>query len=243
MAALLPALMLSLPFLVLPHPGGSVHRPPARAASAHAEAPLPSDGLALSHEDPDTEVDHLALAEALSAQPAEALEELQKALFDDPLDEETLAQLQLRLGHAEDALESASAALQRNTQSAQAYLLRGRALLAQSKLDAAAEAFSAATQLDAGWARAFNFLGYTYLQQEDYARAQKALWAAVTLDPHSAAFQNNLGLAEQGLGHGAEAQAAFQRALDLSPRHVAAQANLKKLTEVALSARREGRRP
>lgn len=106
-------------------------------------------------------------------------------------------------------------ALQRNF--ADAYRMRGRALIGEARPDRAIADFGAYVALRPNDPQGFIDRSAAYLAMKDYSSAAADASAAIHLDPKMAVAYNHRGIAERGMGDPQKALEDFNRAVELAP--------------------------
>jgi len=104
----------------------------------------------------------------------------------------------------------------RDTESARAETVRGRALLEAGRLDQAEAAFKDALQADLFYGPAHNNLGTVYYRQKRHYLAAWEFQYAAKLMPARPEPKNNLGLVLEAVGRLDEAAGHYERALALA---------------------------
>ncbi len=155
--------------------------------------------IALSHID-DVVVDHVKIAQELSAagDPAAAMIELGKALFDDADNFQAAMQLgqtakrNSKLDLAEKAFMVAS---QIDPETVEPWLQLTRISLAKKDLELAEERIQRALSEDSKVASAHNLLGRIWLSRSHWEKAIRSFKKATGLAPENRFYRNNLGFA------------------------------------------------
>jgi len=100
---------------------------------------------------------------------------------------------------------------------AEAYLLRGKAHVAQYDLESGIPDFSKAVELRPGEPQALLERAHAYIDEKNYTAAVADLNAALSKDPKLARGYNLRGMALRALGQPEKAVADFARAAELEP--------------------------
>jgi tetratricopeptide (TPR) repeat protein len=122
---------------------------------------------------------------------------------------------QYQTGNFQEAINSFTCVIERNTEDAAAYNLRGNAYRSIEQFDLALADYNSAIEHDEAYAIAFNNRGWTYYNLDDLDRALIDFDRAIDLDPSLAYAYNNRGLIYQIRGENALAAEDFTRALEL----------------------------
>ena len=141
-----------------------------------------------------------------------------------------LAQLQLRRGRPEKALERLSAVEEPASDSITYFALLGPANLQLGRLDEAQEAFGKILESDNEHAEAWSGLAEIALSRHDFQLASECALNAVALEHRLPAAHLTLGIALAESGHRVESIHAFKAALQLAPGSIAAQNWLARLS-------------
>lgn len=185
--------------------------------------PVPTDTLALEHDQP--KVDHLARAEELKAVGdfGGALTEARRALHTDGTDEDALAfiaKIAPRVGKTSMAAEALGRLAELNPDDAMPLIAQARMLILAKDYKAAMAAGRAAVKLDEQNVEGWHALGRAHLSSGDLQSAIVAFEKAVEIDPNHGYALNNLGLAYLRANENAAAAQVLERAVEQLP-HVA----------------------
>ncbi|MBW1808529.1 MAG: tetratricopeptide repeat protein [Deltaproteobacteria bacterium] len=155
--------------------------------------------IALSHMDDDL-VDHVKIAYELSAagDPAAAMIELGKALFDDANNYQAAMQLgQIAKKNSKPNLAEKAfmVASQIDPESVEAWLQLTRLSLANKDFDLAEERIQRALSEDPKVASAHNLLGRIWLSRSHWEKSIRSFKKATILAPENRFYRNNLGFA------------------------------------------------
>jgi tetratricopeptide (TPR) repeat protein len=130
--------------------------------------------------------------------PAGAMLELEKALFDNPADYGAallLGKIARGQGRTELAIEALRLATQIEEETDEPWLELARLSLSTGQLDQAEQLARRVLRLNPKRALAHNILGRVWLSRSHWQRAIQAFEAALELSPNSSYFRNNLGYA------------------------------------------------
>ena len=149
---------------------------------------------------------------------AAAIEDLEQAVaLGEKLDgSRLLAQACFSVGEFEKAAAAAGAWIE-NDPSANAYMLRGRALLARSDPRDALQDLERASQLDPQLYQALLYQGVAHLKLADFARAESCLAQSITAHPNNPYGFWLRAAARDKLGKAIEAEADRTTAKELDP--------------------------
>ena len=165
----------------------------------------------------------------------EAETHLRRALALDPQDVDLFAQVLMRQGRyqeAIDALAQAVALAPGSPQAAELHFLMGQAAQQNGQPEAAAEYYAHTLALAPRHVKALRRLGRLRNEQQHYDEALQLFQRLVAIDPNDAAALGNLGIALFYLNRSAEALQRFDQALALDPTLKSARVN----REVVLKA-------
>ncbi len=119
--------------------------------------------------------------------------------------------------------------LNRNPNSAQAYVTLGLMAADEKKPNLARQYLERAVQLNPDFAQAHYQLGMLALYDQDAKTAERQFKQALTLDPYNDQAMNNLGLVMFFTKRPKEAEALYKKALSLNPDYPDAHVNLGNL--------------
>ena len=150
----------------------------------------------------------------------EAETHLRRAIALDPQDVDLFAQVLMRQGRyqeAIDALAQAAALAPASPQAAELHFIMGQAAQQNGQPEAAAEYYMCAFELDPRHAKALGWLGRLRNEQQRYDEALELFQRLIDIDPSDAAALGNMGIALFYLNRSDEALQRFDQALALDP--------------------------
>ena len=137
-----------------------------------------------------------------------------------------LADILLKEGHVDEAIEHFNQALELDPGNAMAENNLGLTLAKLGRLEDAEPHYRKAVQLNPRYAKAYENLAAVYLQTKRFDAAIVSLQAALELQPSEAKALNDLGVAYMQSGKAAEGLDAFRRAVDAEPNNPRYRMNL-----------------
>ena len=140
-----------------------------------------------------------------------------------------IGNIQLALGHPDEAEASMRRALQYNLKSPEAWLYLGMALKAKGDPAAALGAYSRAAEIRPDLPALQLAMGDAWYAQADYAKARDEYIRGIKVNSESFELYHNLGLAYGRLGDPAAATNSFLKAIELKPDYYQAFYNLANL--------------
>ena len=210
-------------------------------AKAHANLGVVLNGLGRAAEaethlrraialDPDYAKAHANLSIVLNGlgRAAEAETHLRQAIALAPQDVDLFAQILMRQGRyqeAIDALAQAAALAPASPQAAELHFLMGHAAQQNGELEAAAECYMQVLEMDPRHAKALRWLGRLRNEQQRYDEALQLFQRLIAIDPSDAVALGNMGIALFYLNRGDEALQRFDQALSLDPTLKSVRAN------------------
>ena len=165
----------------------------------------------------------------------EAETHLRRAIALAPQDVDLFAQLLMRQGRyqeAIDALAQATALAPASPQAAELHFLMGYAAQQNGQLEAAAECYMQALELDPRHAKALRWLGRLRNEQQHYDEALQLFQHLIAIDPSDAVALGNMGIALFYLNRSDEALQRFDQALSLDPTLKSVRANREAVLKV-----------
>ncbi len=137
-----------------------------------------------------------------------------------------LADILLKEGHVDEAIEQFKQALQLDPGNAMAENNLGLTLAKLGRLEDAEPHYRKAVELNPRYAKAYENLAAVYLQTRRFDAAIVSLKSALELQPSEAKALNDLGVAYMQSGKFAEGLDAFRRAVDVEPNNPRYRTNL-----------------
>ena len=173
-------------------------------------------------QDPEYAKAHANLGAILNAlgRAEEAETHLRRAIALDPQDVDLFAQVLMRQGRyqeAIDALAQAAALDPTSPQAAELHFLMGQAAQENGQPEAAAEYYTHALEMDPRYMKALRWLGRLRNEQQRYDEALELFQRLVAIDPSDAVALGNMGIALFYLNRSDEALQRFDQALSLDP--------------------------